>query len=88
MICINGPVFPTVWQHFSDSSLPLEEGSIFLPCDYSDICVVEPNKGGIIFWPQQALKSKVGIIVIFVIPAADRVKDFFCIFLLNCQTHF
>lgn len=70
----------------SDSSLPLEEGNIFLPCYYSDISVVEPNKGGIIFWPRQALKSKVDIIVIFVIPAAD--KDSFCIFVLNCQTQF
>lgn len=69
IICINGPVFPPVWQHFSDSSLPLEEDGIFsLPWCYSDTCVVDPNKGGINFWPQQVLKSRVGIIVIFVIP--------------------
>ena len=84
IICVNGAVFPPVWQCFSDSGLPLEEGGIFsLPCYYSDTYVVDPNKGGINFWPQWVLKSRVGIIVIFVIPAADGSKRPFLHFCLE-----
>lgn len=56
-------------------SLPPKEGR--QPCYYSGICVVVSNKGRINFCPQQVLKywnMKVGMIIIFVIPAADGIK--------------